>query len=359
MRYLTGNRSAHAASGTIGSMTTSVAALELSFADLLRFRFATSPVKEVVEVARAAANASSRPAQSAWLRRRSEQLRRVAGGHDLRPLFALLPPCGQTPDFLMPLPLPTGSAGEIDIELEQIARTPEQRVRVEIARCLDGRGPIAQDVERLLRSRGAAERLAELLSRLWHELLAPDWPRIRDCLDRDILYRSRALARGGLAAVLDDLVPLVTLDGRRLIVGRQAERARSLCGAGVILMPSAFATVRSVSTLDAPAAPVVISYPARGAGAMFFGSSPNAAAELPKLVGRTRAEILEAIDEPIHTTALALQLDRSAGNIADHLAVLRRSGLVRSTRVGLHVLYVRTPLGDALVRGASEPACAA
>jgi DNA-binding transcriptional ArsR family regulator len=125
-------------------------------------------------------------------------------------------------------------------------------------------------------------------------------------------------------------------------------------------MPSAFATARSVSLRDAPAAPVVISYRARGSGATLLGSPPpSVTAELPRLVGRTRAEILEAIDEPIHTTALAHQLDRSPGNIADHLAVLRRSGLVRSTRVGLHVLYVRTPLGDALVRGSSETVCAA
>jgi hypothetical protein len=338
-------------------VSTSAATLELSVADLLRCRFATSPVYEVVEVARGVANDTSRPAQSAWLQRHSGELRRVTGAHDLRPLLALLPPSGYTPDVLRPLP--AGSAGDIGVELEQIAGTPDERVRVEVDRRVSERGPIPPAVERSLRTRGAAKRLAVLLSDLWDELVSPAWPRIRACLDRDILHRSRALAHGGLAAVFDDLAPLITLEGRRLIVDQHAQRDRRLCGAGVVLMPSAFAPVRSASILDAPTAPVVISYPARGAGALFFGSARGGTAELPRLVGRTRAEILEAIDEPVHTTALALQLDRSPGNIADHLAVLRRSGLVRSTRVGLHVLYVRTPLGDALVRGSSELVSAA
>jgi DNA-binding transcriptional ArsR family regulator len=331
--------------------------VELSCADLLRIRFAISPVHDVVEVARAVAKGAPRPAQNAWLRGHSAELRRVAERHDLRPLLALLAQRGHTPDFLTPLP--TGAAGEIDLELEQIAATPDERVRAEVD-YLSAHGAIAHEVERALRMRGAAKQLAGLLTQLWDELLSPSWSRIRDCLDRDILYRSRALARGGLAAVFDDLAPLVTLEGRRLVVDEHAERVRAVGGAGVVLMPSAFATARLVSLRDAPAAPVVISYRARGSGATFFGSpQANVAPELPRLVGRTRAEILEAIDEPIHTTALAHQLDRSPGNIADHLAVLKRSGLVRSTRVGLHVLYVRTPLGDALVRGSSETVCAA
>src|SRR5262245_22192553 len=110
-------------------MSISRATLELSFADLLRCRFATSPVNEVVELARGAANARSRPVQGAWLQGHSPQPRRVAEGQDFRPLLALLPPSGYTPDFLRPLP--KGSAREIHDELEQIAGTRDERVRVE------------------------------------------------------------------------------------------------------------------------------------------------------------------------------------------------------------------------------------
>jgi DNA-binding transcriptional ArsR family regulator len=331
--------------------------LELSFADLLNCRFALSPVNEVVEVARAAANPGARPAQTLWLRRHAGQVHRVAGRLDLRPLFAILPRRGDAPEFLKPLP--KGFVGEIGAELEQIATTAEERVRAEIERCREGQAPLEPDVERALRAPGAGRRLADLLEALWREVVSPSWLQVRDCLERDIFRRSRALARGGMAAVFDDLAPLIALEGRRLMVDHYADCARSLNGAGLLLVPSASARPRMVSIPDASTRPVTLCYPARGTGAMSFRPSCDRAPELPSLVGRTRAEILEAIDEPMHTTALALQFRRSPGNIADHLAVLRRNGLVRSTRIGLHVLYVRTPLGEALLRGATEMAPAA
>jgi DNA-binding transcriptional ArsR family regulator len=333
--------------------------LELSVADLLRCRFAISPVNEVVEAARALASPRARPAHAAWFQQQAAPLQRVASRHDLRLLFALLPPFGHTPSFLRPLP--TGPAGEIDAELAQIGATAEERVRTEVDRCLAARGPIGLEVERSLRSRGVARRLAAVLSALWSELVSPSWRQIRDCLERDILYRSRALAGGGLAAVFDDLSLLVTLDGRRLVVEDHADRVRPLVGAGLLLMPSTFTQPRLtvIRSAHVPTAPITICYPARGTGAMWFRSSGDPAAGLPSLVGRTRAQILEAIDETMHTSALALQLGRSPGNIADHLAVLKKSGLVRGTRAGRHVIYMRTPLGEALLRGATEMPTAA
>src|SRR5262245_24347361 len=139
---------------------------ELSVADLLRCRFAISPVSEVIELARAITN----PAAHSGLRRHSAALQRIAAAHALRPLFGLTRPGVHAPDFLRPPP--GGPAAEIDAELEQIRATPAERVRAEVHRGLRGRVRLAPDVERALLSADAAGRLADLLAVVWTGLVA-------------------------------------------------------------------------------------------------------------------------------------------------------------------------------------------
>src|SRR5262249_47259159 len=161
---------------------------------------------------------------------------------------------------------------------------------------------------------------------------------------------SRLLGSRGLAAVLAGLAPSLTFGNRR---GRAHENAgpRPRVGSdGLLLIPSAFIWPRVARVRTAPGAPLTVCYPARRIGAMCFASPPDSDVGLSSLIGRTRAQILEALEEPTHTTALALHLGRSAGTVADHLAVLRSSGLVGKARVGQRVIYSRTVLGEALLR---------
>ena len=324
-------------------------ALELSAEDLLHCRFGISPVGEVCQAARALANPSAR-AHTAWIRDHHSTLERLAHAHDLRHLYAVLPDTGYFPDFLTPPP--TGPLGDIDAELTQIRTTPEHRVQAEIDHCLQARGAIGDDVAALLRKDGAGARLADLLRVLWDGLLEPLWPQIRDCLERDILNRSRALAVGGLAALFADVSSEISLDSRSMLVDLDLplNRAPSLDGVGILLMPSAFISPRVTVIHDCShAAPATLCYPARGAGALWFRDQEEADDALAKLIGETRACILQALSEPAHTTALSLRLGRSAGNIADHLAVLRRSRLITRTRSGRRVLYSRTALAETLL----------
>ena len=167
--------------------------LELSVADLLRSRFAISPVREVIEVARALADPEARAAHADWLREQRAGLQRIAHAHNLRPLFALTRAHGSMPDFLRPTP--RGPMSEIGGELERIRATPAEQVHAEIGRCLRANGPVAADVELALRADGTAGRLADLLAAIWAGLVQPSWSTIRASLERDILYQSRALAR--------------------------------------------------------------------------------------------------------------------------------------------------------------------
>jgi DNA-binding transcriptional ArsR family regulator len=330
--------------------------VELSVADLLRSRFAISPVREVIEVARAIANPAPRAAHGDWLREQRAGLQRIAHAHNLRPLFALTPAHGSMPDFLRPTP--NSPVAEIGAELERIRATPAARVRAEIDRCLQTGGPVAADVERALRADGAAERLADLLAAIWAELVQPSWSRIRASLERDILYQSRSLARHGLAAVLRDVAPALDLDGVHPLVRFNGGNLRRLDDAGILLVPSIFIWPRAATLHSPPGSPLTIHYPARGLEATWSTASPDQHGALRRLIGTTRAQILQALGEPMYTTALAVYLRRSPGNIADHLALLRSGGLVRKARVGPHVIYSRTSLGDAMVRGGCEPAAA-
>jgi DNA-binding transcriptional ArsR family regulator len=65
-------------------------------------------------------------------------------------------------------------------------------------------------------------------------------------------------------------------------------------------------------------------------------------------LGRSRATLLVALNEPASTSELARHHGMAIGAVGDHLGVLYRAGLVDRARDGRSVRYRRTPLGDAV-----------
>ncbi|MDL2076145.1 DUF5937 family protein [Streptomyces sp. GXMU-J15] len=323
--------------------------LDLGTDDLSRCRFAISPLCQTHEALRLLRRPARHGYHRGWLRR----VRRTVAGLDLSPLWLFVPPPGgYTPDFLGPPPAepyPT-----IEDELARMRATDPALAHAEMLRSLTGRPAAARSPEgraALDDPAATVRRLADLTERAWHALLAPEWPRHRAVLEADIAHRSRQAADGGLDALLTALHPGIHWSGPTLTLrmyGDHADAQRA-DGRGVLLMPSVFVWPDVVSGFARPWQPTVI-YPARGMGGLQDPAPPDPPQALARLVGHQRAAVLMGLAAPASTTELAARHGLAPSTVSAHLSVLREAGLLTSRRAGLHVLYARTELGDALVR---------
>jgi DNA-binding transcriptional ArsR family regulator len=316
-----------------------------SVEDLSRTRFAISPMWELVHSLLALRDPSHAAIHLPWLRSISGRLHGLA----LKDAAVLTPARGYTPDFL--LPLPSGPLGSIAEDLESLRSTPSARIRDEMRLFASQHADGPDVAERWLANpRRELQRLADLLEAYWRRALEPVWPRVRAFLEQDIFHRARELAAGGPAALFSDLSPRVAWQQPHLDVQVPAHEATTtLDGRGLLLVPSAFAAERPFVIDRAPWHPAVI-YPSRGI-ATLWEQAKAAPHGLARLLGSSRAAILAELAAPTSTTDLATRLTMSPGTASHHLTALRDAGLVTGSRNGRSVLYVRTPLGDALATG--------
>jgi DNA-binding transcriptional ArsR family regulator len=312
--------------------------------DLLRTRFAISPLFEVCASVAALRDPASSSLHLPWVRAARERLRGVA----YPTLDALVSSTGYSPDFVAQppaTPLP-----DVHAEIRRVARTPPEQVRREVRLMLDGRRPTAV-LRGLLDDPAAGLRtLAAELSAYWAAAMAPVWDRVRAVLEDDIAHRARLLTAGGAIEMLGDLHPDVRYAGGEVCVDRPVDAVVQLGGRGLQLVPCAFVWPSVAAMYDPPWQPAVI-YPPRGIGLLWEPPAPRDDGALAELLGARRAAILAALDREASTTVLARRLAASPAGVSEHLGVLRRAGLVRGRRVGREVRYLRTAAGDALLRG--------
>jgi biotin operon repressor len=312
--------------------------------DVLRTRFALSPLFEVTSALQVLRDPGRHSLHLPWAAMAHERLAGIdlellallqSGGHDYHPDFTAPPPRTPLPD--------------VDDELERVLATPAERVRHEVL--LRFRGQDVPEAARALVDDPPRwlPVLVDQMRALWALAIAPHWPAMRAVLDADILHRARQLTEAGPGDVFAALHPEVRWDDGALLVDRAHEHDLELAGRGLLLVPVVFAWPRVFAMTDAPWQPTLL-YAPRGV-ANLWGDEPArpAPGALGELLGRRRATILAALDEPATTSALAATLGASPASVSEHLGVLRRAGLVVARRDGRRVLYARSPTGDAVV----------
>ncbi|MET8880078.1 ArsR/SmtB family transcription factor [Streptomyces rubiginosohelvolus] len=319
--------------------------LHFTESDLLRCRFALSPLFETQEAVRTLARRHRHGYHLPWLRR----IRTAAAALDLEPLWLLMPDGGHNPDFICPPPI--GPFATFDEEIAGVRAVDPEVAWADMALALAER-PGARDSatgRRLLADPARAVReLADLLEQVWRTLIEPYWPRLRALLEADIAYHSRRLADSGLEGLLGEVSSQLSWNGSTLTVkGTRGDHHQVLGGQGLVLMPSVFVWPEVVGGHLEPWQPGLI-YPARGIGGLWSEAGERTPETLARLLGRARADVLCALDEPAGTSALAHRLGLAASSVSAHLSVLRGAGLLTSRRYGHQVLYERTPLGIAL-----------
>src|SRR2546423_6186780 len=211
-----------------------MATYEFGVEDLLRLRFAISPMWEVVASLRRLREPAGAGVHIPWI----DTLRdgRLAG-IDLAPALSLTPPTGYVPDFITPPP--TTPLARFEDQIEDVRKTPSRQVRRDLGLMLGRKRPPAVLEPFLTAPRRALRRLAGELERYWALAIEPYWPRIRALLEADIAYRARRLTEGGPAALFADLHPAVGWRDTILDVEQVFRGHAELAGRGLLPVPTA------------------------------------------------------------------------------------------------------------------------
>lgn len=271
-----------------------------------------------------------------WLARVRANRARLAPG--VRVLAALTPRGPYFPDFLTP---PEGQQG-LDAGLRAILSTPKRRLNDELGRLAEW-WPVPSWARPI--GDGQLSTLTRVL-RTYHDVaIAPYAELARPWLEAEQAHRTQtgdALLRG--------MAPLMRWCPPVLEVPYGVTRDMHLRGRGLLLVPSFFCRHTPVALADDDLPPTLV-YPIDPRHYLHTTVSKP----LNALLGATRATVLTAIDTGTTTTELARRAGTSPASVSRHTQVLRDAGLVETTRHGTAVQHTLTPLGIAMLAGATAP----
>lgn len=324
--------------------------------DLLRTRFALSPLTELTRLLRLLGGGSRSAPSAGWTNRLVPTYRRLLRETDLRAVLCLESARGGVGFINQP---PAGMTQTWAQDLAALKATPPRQAREEIGQWLAGHQVRDERSLQVLRGGDAVDRIARALDEAWQALLAPDWHQLKAVCEYDVVHRADRLSRFGWAAALDGLHDRVRWhDGAVELKGHPPRNPVALEGDGLLLVPSVFVWPGLVVHVDEPW-PKALIYPARGVAALWQTPTDADSEALHALIGAPRAQLLTALEQPATTTQLVAMLGMTLGATGRHLAVLREAGTIDRARSGRSVLYRRTPLGDTLAAIATPPAARA
>ncbi|MCP2261687.1 Helix-turn-helix domain-containing protein [Streptoalloteichus tenebrarius] len=210
---------------------------------------------------------------------------------------------------------------------------------------------------RLSRLRGVADHsplLASAIVHWWHTVVSPDWAGITTAVAGELAAQAALSATAGATSVLGRTHRSARWSFPVLEIESPRETEWRLRGRGMLLMPTAAPVGEVILTGARGGVPVLI-YPVDLAAERPHGNQGDGASALARLLGRTRATVLESIGSGCSTTVLAGRIGMSLASASQHVAVLRGAGLVTTTRVGASVRHTLSPLGEELLESSRRP----
>lgn len=310
--------------------------------DLERVRFAYSPLAEVVESVSIVQSGQIPATYQGWFDQTRKRLRQV----DMAVLRAVIPALhARVASFLLAGAWTPSTA--IEEQLKMVADCPPKRLRADLKAVWCGQLP--PETERILEL-GGGPRIAGALWQYWNVAVKPYWPRIRALLGADVAYRTSRLAAGGIEALLSELHPQLELVEHVVQVqGNATGTHREPGGTGLLLVPCVFAGQQVMADFGVSYVPSII-YGPRGIDDHWptAEAPPRHEDGLAAALGRSQSAILVRVGLPKSTSDLARELDQSIPVVGEHLAALRRSGLVTSWQDGRREMSQRTPLATSV-----------
>jgi DNA-binding transcriptional ArsR family regulator len=319
--------------------------VHLSADDVSRVRFAPDPAP-LVEVSLAVAEAR-------------RQAPRATGARNglpdaARPLLDLIPETGRGPLFVDPV------SEDLDEGIELVRRSATTVVRSDLTHVWPSwRERPAAWVRDLADGHRDTWDILEMAQRTYFaSCLLPRWRELKRTFQADVAQRLISLLQGGISCVLDQLHP--DLRWRQGCIERidRASTDIRLDGRGLLLVPCVSWTGRPLFALQPSGArPHALVYAARPAAGLLPGhgpGSPITRARLARLLGKNRAEALQALSEPCGTGELARRLGISAASASEHTRALRDARLITTRRDGRGVWHALTRLGAQLLDPSSR-----